>query len=60
MIPGDPVQALIAKAQGTLSSDAVQSLYVLFGLDKNESVFSQYFRYWGQLFRGDLALSFTY
>ncbi|HKN51990.1 MAG TPA: ABC transporter permease [Amycolatopsis sp.] len=60
MIPGDPVQALIAKAQGTLSSDAVQSLYVLFGLDKNESVFSQYFRYWGQLFRGDLGLSFTY
>ena len=60
MIPGDPVQALIAKAQGTLSSYAVQSLYVLFGLDKNESVFSQYFRYWGQLFRGDLGLSFTY
>ena len=60
LIPGDPVQSLIAKNQGSLSADAIQSLYVLFGLDKNESLLSQYFHYWGQLFRGDLGLSFTF
>jgi peptide/nickel transport system permease protein len=60
LIPGDPVQSLITKAQGTLSADAVESLYVLFGLNKDESIFTQYFRYWGQLFRGDLGLSFTF
>ncbi|SFW62942.1 ABC transporter permease [Amycolatopsis australiensis] len=60
LIPGDPVQSLIAKNQGMLSADAIQSLYVLFGLDKNESLVSQYFDYWGQLFRGDLGLSFTF
>ncbi|MEQ0560612.1 ABC transporter permease [Amycolatopsis sp. NEAU-NG30] len=60
LIPGDPVQSLIAKNQGMLSADAIQSLYVLFGLDKNESLLSQYFDYWGQLFRGDLGLSFTF
>ncbi|WP_326566451.1 ABC transporter permease [Amycolatopsis rhabdoformis] len=60
LIPGDPVQSLITKNQGQLSADAIQSLYVLFGLDKNESLITQYFHYWGQLFRGDLGLSFTF
>jgi peptide/nickel transport system permease protein len=60
LIPGDPVQSLITKNQGSLSADAIQSLYVLFGLDKNESLITQYFHYWAQLFRGDLGLSFTF
>ncbi|WIX81615.1 ABC transporter permease [Amycolatopsis carbonis] len=60
LIPGDPVQSLITKNQGSLSADAIQSLYVLFGLDKNESLVAQYFHYWAQLFRGDLGLSFTF
>jgi peptide/nickel transport system permease protein len=54
------VQSLIAKNQGMISADAIESLYVLFGLDKNESLLSQYFDYWGQLFRGDLGISFTF
>jgi peptide/nickel transport system permease protein len=60
LIPGDPVQSLVAKAQGQLSGDAIKSLYILFGLDKNESVLTQYFQYWGRLFHGDLGLSFTF
>jgi peptide/nickel transport system permease protein len=60
MIPGDPVQSLISRNQGRISADAIQSLYVLFGLDKNESVWLQYIRYWNQLFHGDLGLSFTF
>ncbi len=58
-IPGDPVTALIARYQGQISSDAVRSLYVLFGLDDQGSLWSQYVDYWGQLFRGDLGISFT-
>ncbi|GAA3582617.1 ABC transporter permease [Amycolatopsis ultiminotia] len=60
LIPGDPVQSLVTKAQGTLSADAIQSLYVLFGLDKNQGLVTQYFHYWGQLLHGDLGLSFTF
>ena len=60
LIPGDPVQSLVSKSQGQLSGDAIKSLYILFGLDKNESVLTQYFQYWGRLFRGDLGLSFTF
>ena len=54
MLPGDPVQAMIARFQGRLSTDAIASLYVLFGLDTQTSTFSQYITYWGNLFEGDL------
>lgn len=60
MIPGDPVSSLISKYQGRLSTDAIQSLYVLFGLDKKQSLWEQYIDYWKQLFHGDLGLSFTF
>jgi peptide/nickel transport system permease protein len=60
LVPGDPVQSLIAKYQGKISTQSIQSLYVLFGLDKNESLWSQYVDYWKQIFHGDLGLSFTF
>jgi peptide/nickel transport system permease protein len=60
MLPGDPVQTMITRFQGRLSSDAIASLYVLFGLDDQESLLTQYWKYWGNLFRGDLGLSFTF
>jgi peptide/nickel transport system permease protein len=60
MIPGDPVSSLISRYQGRLSTDAIQSLYVLFGLDKNQSLWEQYLDYWKQLFHADLGLSFTF
>jgi peptide/nickel transport system permease protein len=60
LIPGDPVQSLIARSQGQLDTSAIQSLYILFGLDTDQSIVEQYFSYLGQLFRGDLGLSFTF
>jgi peptide/nickel transport system permease protein len=59
-IPGDPVQSLISRNQGKISADAIQSLRVLFGLDKNQSIWDQYLDYWNQLFHGDLGPSFTF
>jgi peptide/nickel transport system permease protein len=59
MIPGDPVKALLSRFQGQMSSDAINSLYVLFGIDENASLWSQYIDYWKQLAHGDLGLSFT-
>jgi len=60
LIPGDPVTSLIAKYQGQMSTDAIQSLYVLFGLDKKKSLWGQYIDYWKQLFHGDLGISFAH
>jgi peptide/nickel transport system permease protein len=60
LIPGDPVLSLIAKEQGQMSTQAINSLYTLFGLSKNEGILPQYGHYWVQLFHGDLGLSFTF
>ena len=60
LVPGDPVQSLIAKYRGQLSTDAIQSLYILFGLDEDKGLWAQYIDYWQQLFQGDLGLSFTF
>lgn len=60
MIPGDPVQQLLTKFQGQMSTQAINSLYILFGLDKHQSLISQYGHYWVQLAHGDLGLSFTF
>lgn len=60
MIPGDPVQALLTKFGGQISTQAINSLYILFGLNKHESLIGQYGDYWKQLAHGDLGLSFTF
>lgn len=60
LLPGDPVQALINKFQGRLNTEAVQSLYVLFGLNKHTTVWQDYLQYWENLFKSDLGISFTY
>jgi peptide/nickel transport system permease protein len=60
LLPGDPVQSLINKYQGRLSTDAVKSLYVLFGLDKQTTIWQDYGQYWVNLFRGDFGISFTF
>lgn len=60
LLPSDPVQALIARHQGELSTSAIKSLYVLFGLDKHQSLWDQYWQYWGNLLHGDFGISFTF
>ena len=60
LLPGDPVQAMITKLGDRLNSDAMASLYILFGLDDKKSIWEQYVDYWGSLLRGDLGLSFTF
>jgi peptide/nickel transport system permease protein len=60
LIPGDPVMSLINRSRGQMSTDEIQSLYILFGLDQHENLWQQYVDYWDQLLHGNLGLSFTY
>lgn len=60
LIPGDPVQSLLLRFKGQVSDQARRSLYVLFGLNRDQTLWDQYLNYWAQLFRGDLGLSFTF
>lgn len=59
LVPGDPVMSLIDKNRGQIDSKQIASLYVLFGLDKHQSLWSQYTAYWDHLLHGDLGISFS-
>ncbi len=58
LIPGDPVSALVNGMRGQIDPAQIQSLTVLFGLDKKQSMWEQYTSYLAQLARGDLGISF--
>lgn len=60
MMPGDPVQVMIAKFQGRLSPQAIDALTKAFGLNTGQSLLFDYFDYWGRIFSGDLGYSLTY
>ncbi|HEX5406447.1 MAG TPA: ABC transporter permease [Pseudonocardiaceae bacterium] len=60
LMPGDPVQNLIARQQGKASPQAVEALRIQLGLVGNQSLWSEYFDYWGKLFHGNLGTSFSF
>jgi peptide/nickel transport system permease protein len=60
LMPGDPVQNLIARQQGKASPQAVEALRVQLGLTGNQSLWTQYLHYWGGLFHGDLGISTSF
>lgn len=57
---GDPVQAYLARNRGQVNADAVESLRILFGLNKDRSLLAQYGDYWGLMFSGDLGRSLSH
>jgi len=59
LMPGNPVQILVARFQGRLSPSATASLTALFGLN-NASLWSQYVKFWSEMLHGNLGISFTY
>ncbi|MGH1524134.1 ABC transporter permease [Leifsonia sp. L25] len=59
MMPGSPVQALLAKFKGRLSPASQHAIAAMFGLGKQDLV-SAYFSYWGEIFHGNLGVSFSY
>lgn len=60
LMPGDPVQAVMARFEGRLSGDATRALAAEFGINEHQSLWSQYVDYLGNLAHGNLGLSFTY
>jgi peptide/nickel transport system permease protein len=59
-MPGNPVEAMLARYQGQLTYRATRALEIAFGLNLHENLWSQYVQYWGDLAHGNLGLSFTY
>lgn len=56
LMPGDPVQAMLTRFQGTLAPEAVFALRELFGQTEDD-LWSQYLQYWRNLFTGDWGVS---
>jgi len=60
LMPGNPIEAMIARYQGRLTPSAVAALKVAFGLANHQSAISQYFSYLGNTLSGHLGTSITY
>ncbi len=59
LAPGDPTGAVMAHFQGRMSPQAIHALQLQFGLS-HDPFFVQYLQYLGNLFHGNLGISFTY
>jgi peptide/nickel transport system permease protein len=60
VMPGNPVQVLLARLKGRLSPQATNALMIEFGLNHRSSLVHEYFSYLNQLAHGHLGISITY
>ena len=60
LMPGNPIEAMLARYQGKLSPQAVGALEIQFGLNTHESKIAQYFTYLGHTVTGNLGTSISY
>ncbi|HPE68085.1 MAG TPA: ABC transporter permease [Thermotogota bacterium] len=58
MMPGDPATELVDKMQG-IPPEALESIKVAFGLKTDDPMIVQYFKYLGNIFKGDLGISLS-
>jgi len=59
IMPGSPIDALIAKFRGRLSPQAIEAFRVLFG-QKDTSLWQQYVDYWHSILTGQFGISYAY
>ncbi|HYK66819.1 MAG TPA: ABC transporter permease [Streptosporangiaceae bacterium] len=57
LIPGNPVEALLAKMQGQVSPATIRALEVQFGVNTKATVWGQYVHYWSSVLTGHLGVS---
>ena len=60
LMPGNPVEALLARLKGHVTPQATNALMIEFGLTHKTSLVQEYFSYLGQLAHGRLGVSITY
>ena len=60
MMPGNPVQAMLASAGPSLDHRSVAALEAQFGVGTGQSLLAQYWHYWGSLLHGDLGISISH
>ncbi len=59
LMPGDPVLLLVARLQGRMDPHAIDALRLQFGLDKQQSLLTQYVNYLNDLVHGNFGISIS-
>jgi peptide/nickel transport system permease protein len=60
LMPGNPVEAILARLQGQLTPGTIKSLETQFGVQTSEGVFGQYLHYLSNILHGNLGISTSY
>jgi peptide/nickel transport system permease protein len=60
LMPGNPVEALLARIQTTVNASTIKSLEAQFGLHTNEGLWGQYVQYLNNIIHGNLGISTGY
>ena len=56
-MPGNPVESVLARMQGTFTPAAIRGLEAAYGVNTQQSLWGQYFSFWGRLLHGNLGIS---
>ena len=60
VMPGNPVQAVLAHLQGQVTPATIRSLELQYGLNSKTGLWGQYVSYWANLLHGNFGLSTSY
>ena len=60
LMPGNPVEAILARLQGQITPGTIKSLETQFGVQTREGVFGQYLHYLNNILHGNLGISTSY
>ena len=60
LMPGNPVEAVLAHMQGNVTPATIRSLQLQYGLNSPQGLWGQYITFWVHLLHGDLGLSTSY
>ncbi len=60
LMPGNPVEAVLAHLQGNVTPQTIRSLELQYGLDSPQGLWGQYTTFWDHLVHGNLGVSTSY
>jgi peptide/nickel transport system permease protein len=60
LMPGNPVQAVLAHLQGNVTPGTIRSLELQYGLNSPQGLWGQYMTFWVHLVHGNLGVSTSY
>src|SRR5215470_16370529 len=60
LMPGNPVEAILARLQGQITPGTIRSLETQFGIGTKESVWTQYLHYLNNVLHGNFGISTGY